>query len=212
MSLNTSCHHGSCGPISHREWLHAKSTTSRPRALLPSQYLKEEICARECCVTSSGIVNEKRRGPSSSTSIHHPRDRHETCTGVLRSPPQSCHDFCGKDEQQRAVSFPAQMTCVQDGTSRAGFASFRSPRSNDRPQSLNSSPRPLFVSVDGTSGGVARVVLVPVIGRFDWLIFTSAFGQGFIQSLFFLDEFPTSSHRCGDQTGTLDISRVKSRW
>src|SRR5690349_21270836 len=65
-----------------------------------------------------------------------------------------------------------------------------SPRPNDRPQGLKFLARPVLISMDGTSCGVAPdacVVLgslvVPV-----GLIFSLRFRQSLIQSLFFLDE------------------------
>src|SRR5882762_8512000 len=88
-------------------------------------------------------------------------DLHRRAAGRLRN---LVDDFLWKGmEQQRAVSFPRTDDCVQGLAPAAPVLLLSvSPRSNDRPQSLKLFARPLFVSVDGTSGGVApRACFVP---------------------------------------------------
>src|SRR6266850_3149906 len=147
------------GPVSHREGLHAIDGFPVHEHFALLQYLKEEDLALVSAAVAVGeLFNEKDAAilVKLDFTIHEigHEHLHRRAAGLLRN---LVDDFLWKGmEQQRAISLPRTDDCVQGLAPAAPVLLLPvSPRSNDRPQSLKLFARPLFVSVDGTSGGVA---------------------------------------------------------
>src|SRR6266481_6214774 len=154
------------GPVSHREWLHAIDNLPIHEHFSLLRYLKEEDLALVSAAVAVGeLFNEENAAilVKLDFPIHEigNEDLHWSAASLLRN---LVDDFLWKGmKQQRAVSFPRTDDCVQGLAPATPVLLLSvSPRSNDRPQSLKLFARPLFVSVDGTSGGVApRACFVP---------------------------------------------------
>src|SRR6266704_408282 len=146
-------------PVSHCEWLHAVDNLPVHEHFALLQYLKEEDLALvSASITVGELFNEENAAilVKLDFPIHEigNEDLHRGAASLLRN---LVDDFLRKGmKQQRAVSFPRTDDCVQGLAPAAPVLLLSvSPRSNDRPQGLKLFARPLFVSVDGTSGGVA---------------------------------------------------------
>src|SRR5216684_7099307 len=183
------------GPVSHWEWLHAIDNLPVHEHFSLLRYLKKEDLALVSAPVAVGeLFNEKDAAflVKLDFTVHEigHEDLHGLAAGLLRN---LVDDFLWEGmKQQRAVSFPRTDDCVQGLAPATPVLLLSiSPSSNDRPQGLKFLAGPLLVGVDGTPGGVAPgtcfvpgCLVIPV-----GLIFSLGFPQGFIQSLFFLDEF-----------------------
>src|SRR5216683_5624006 len=182
-------------PVSHWEWLHAIDNLPVHEHFSLLRYLKEEDLALVGAAVAVGeLFNEENASVlvKLDFTIHEIRneDLHRGAASLFRN---LVDDFLWKGmEQQRAISLPRTDDCVQGLAPAAPVLLLSvSPRSNDRPQGLKFLAGPFLVGVDGTPGGIAPgacfvpgCLVIPV-----GLIFSLGFPQGFIQSLFFLDEF-----------------------
>src|SRR5260370_33280268 len=183
------------GPVSHWEWLHAIDNLPVHEHFALLRYLKEEDLALVSAAVAVGeLFNEKDAAflVKLDFTIHGigNEDLHRCAASLLRN---LVDDFLWKGmKQQRAVSFPRTDDSVQGLAPAAPLLLLSvSPRSNDRPQGLKFLAGPLLVGVDGTPRGIApgacfvpscRVVALSLVLR-------HCFSQGFVQGLFFFDEF-----------------------